>query len=470
MLSRFSVKRPYTVVVAVLVVLILGVVAFMGMQVDLMPSINLPYSVVVTTYAGASPEEVETVVTEPLEQSMATVSNIKNIMSISSENMSLVILEFNQSTDMSVAGNEMREKIDLVKPYWSDEERISTPMIMQINPDMMPVVIASVDVDGKDAEELSAFLEQSVLPKLESVEGVAAVTAIGTTEHRIDVTIDEALVDDINEVIVASINGDIGKAKAMLANARTEIENGYKQLEAARAEGESELNAAQGQIDVIRFYKICRTNENLEILTQLDLALTSPDVLEPGYVPNWSDVDSVRCNLNGTEYQFATQYDLLTVTLIHKLAVSQSCDGQCGNSHIPFQVSYYLKRLIGDWYATDTYGICNTPQAKAVMAPLLKLDENYVPEVSDIKSCFCNLATNLGTTYYSVKTEEEKASLITIHKLALEKGCDGQCGLEHQHLFIGYTTANGGDFKRNYLICDQEILSLITESFPSTLF
>lgn len=249
MLSKFSVKRPYTVVVAVLVVLILGIVAFMGMQVDLMPNINLPYSVVVTTYAGASPEEIETVVTEPLEQSMATVSNIKNIMSISSENMSLVILEFNQDTDMSVVANEMREKIDMVTPYWDDEERISAPMIMQINPDMMPVVIASVDVEGKNSEELAAFIEKTVLPKLESVEGVASVTAIGMPENRINVTIDEELIDEINDVITASINGDINKAKSMLASARSQVEAGYRQLESARAEGEAELKDAQSKLD-----------------------------------------------------------------------------------------------------------------------------------------------------------------------------------------------------------------------------
>ena len=118
MLSKFSVKRPYTVIVGVVIVLILGIVSFMGMQVDLLPSINLPYSVVVTSYTGASPEEVETVVSKPLEQSMATVGNIKNVMSVSSENLSMVILEFNQDTDMTAAANEMREKIDLVKPYW----------------------------------------------------------------------------------------------------------------------------------------------------------------------------------------------------------------------------------------------------------------------------------------------------------------------------------------------------------------
>lgn len=248
MLSKFSVKKPYTVVVAVIIVLILGLVSFMGMQVDLMPSINLPYSVVITSYVGASPEEVETVVTKPLEQSMATVSNIKNVTSVSSENTSMIIMEFNQDTDMTAAANEMREKIDLVKPFW-DDENIGSPMIVQLNPDMMPVAVASVDVKGMSAEELSAFVDESVLPRLESVEGVAAVTAVGMAENRINVTIDEALLDDINEVISASINGNIGKAKAMLGAARAQIQAAYGSLETAKAEGEAKLNEAQSQIN-----------------------------------------------------------------------------------------------------------------------------------------------------------------------------------------------------------------------------
>ena len=100
MLSRYSVKKPYTVVVAVVLVIILGVVSFTKMNTDLLPSMNLPYAVVMTTYAGANPETVEMVVTKPVEQSMATVSNIENISSVSRENMSLVILEFAESANM----------------------------------------------------------------------------------------------------------------------------------------------------------------------------------------------------------------------------------------------------------------------------------------------------------------------------------------------------------------------------------
>lgn len=248
MLAEYSVKRPYTVIVAVVIVLVLGVVAFTGMQVDLLPNINLPYSVVVTTYAGASPEEIETVITKPVEEAMATVSNIKNVMSVSSENMSLVILEFNQSTDMTAAGTEMREKLDLVKPYW-DDDNIGTPMILQINPDMLPVTIASLDMEGMSQAELSVFTDDNIIPSLESIEGVASVTAVGLAENRVNVVIDDDLIDDINKAIAASIDGDIAKAKRLLSSARSQVAAGYSALDAARADGEAQLNDAQSQLD-----------------------------------------------------------------------------------------------------------------------------------------------------------------------------------------------------------------------------
>lgn len=118
MLSKFSVKKPYTVMVGIVLVLILGVVSFMNMTTDLLPNMNLPYALVMTTYPGASPEEVEMVVTKPVEQAMATVSNIENIQSVSSENVSMVILEFSQSTNMDSVSLEMRENLDQIESYW----------------------------------------------------------------------------------------------------------------------------------------------------------------------------------------------------------------------------------------------------------------------------------------------------------------------------------------------------------------
>ena len=146
MFSKYSVKKPYTVVVGVVLIIILGIVTFTNMTVDLLPNMNLPYAMVMTSYPGASPEEVEMTVTKPIEQVMATVSNIKTIQSSSSENFSTVILEFDQTSNMDSVTIEMRENLDQIKGYWP--EGVANPIIMKLNPSMMPVLIAAVSADG----------------------------------------------------------------------------------------------------------------------------------------------------------------------------------------------------------------------------------------------------------------------------------------------------------------------------------
>ena len=106
MLSKFSVKKPYTVLVGIVLIIVLGIVSFTNMTTDLLPDINMPYAVVITTYPGASPSQVEEVVSKPVEQAMATVSNIQNVQSISSENMSMVVL--GESGDERESGPDQR--------------------------------------------------------------------------------------------------------------------------------------------------------------------------------------------------------------------------------------------------------------------------------------------------------------------------------------------------------------------------
>ena len=142
MLPRFSVKKPFTVLVAVILVLILGVVSFTGMTTDLLPSMELPYVVVVTTYPGASPEKVEAAVTRPLEAVLGTTGGINTVQSVSSENSSMIILEFEQGTNMDSAMIELSGNIDLVAGQLDDA--VGAPMMLKMSPDMLPVVAASV--------------------------------------------------------------------------------------------------------------------------------------------------------------------------------------------------------------------------------------------------------------------------------------------------------------------------------------
>lgn len=196
MLPNFSVRRPYTVVVAVVIIAILGIVSLINMSTDLLPSMNLPYAVVMTPYVGASPEEVESVVTSPIEQSMASLSNIKNINSISQENMSVVILEFSASVNMDSVFVEMRENLDMITAYMPDE--VGSPMMLKLNPDMMPVMVMSVAVEGMDISESSQFIADNVIHEFESVEGVASVNVSGLVENSIHVIISEEKIDALN--------------------------------------------------------------------------------------------------------------------------------------------------------------------------------------------------------------------------------------------------------------------------------
>ena len=114
MFSKFSVKKPYTVIVGVVMCLLLGVISFMNSTTDLLPEMELPYVVIYSTYPGASAEKVETSLTRILESSVSTTENLSNMSSISSDNLSLIILEFADDTNMDTAMLDLNAKIDLV--------------------------------------------------------------------------------------------------------------------------------------------------------------------------------------------------------------------------------------------------------------------------------------------------------------------------------------------------------------------
>ena len=158
MISKYSVKRPYTVLVAVVLVIVLGVVSLSKMTTDLLPDMSFQYALVITTDMGASPEQVESDVTAPIESAMATTSNIKNISSISYNSYSVVTLEYEQNANMDSVVIEIQQSLDQISGQWDDS--IGTPMIMKVNPDMLPVLAAAVDMDGMDAAKLSEYVEK----------------------------------------------------------------------------------------------------------------------------------------------------------------------------------------------------------------------------------------------------------------------------------------------------------------------
>ena len=290
MFSKFSVKKPMTVFVAVIIVIILGVVSFTNMTPDLLPNMDFPYVVVMTTYPGASPEEVETTVTKPMEQSMATLEKIEDVSSTSAENYSMIVLQFSDDTNMDAATINIREKIDLIKGGWN--ERVGTPYMLKINPDVMPVSVAAVDRDGLDVKELSSFVENRITPKLEGIEGVASVNAGGLIDQKVNVMLSQEKIDAVNKKIQAALNGKFDDAQKELDGSKDKIQDGLDQVNSGKEQAQSgketlskkekelsqQLAAAQGTLDEKQQQLL---EGKLELVSQLkDLASQKTQLLE----------------------------------------------------------------------------------------------------------------------------------------------------------------------------------------------
>lgn len=253
-MSKYCVKKPFTVVVAVIMVIVLGVISFTSMTTDLLPAMELPYVMVVTSYPGASPERVEAAVTAPLEAGLGTVSGVKNVTSTSSENVSMVALEFEQDTNMDSAMVALSTALDQIKGALP--ETAQNPMLMQLSPDMLPVMIASVDMEDMDIYELTEFVDSDVIPGFERLDGVASVSGTGMVEKTLQVTLNQEKIDEVNTQLLASVDDKLAEAKQELDDARqkvedgrAELENGKTALEDKQAETASQLAEGSAQLD-----------------------------------------------------------------------------------------------------------------------------------------------------------------------------------------------------------------------------
>ena len=188
-LSGLAVKRPVTFLMLFIAVVGIGVITFMGLKMDLFPQIELPVVAVITQYSGTSPEDIESLITRPIEEGVATVQNLDTLSSQSKEGISLVMAEFAWGTDMDMAERHVKESVDLIKARLPDDAE--EPLIFRFDPTMMPVMVISVS--GKeDLGELRYLAENEIEPLLERIEGVASADTMGGEVREIQIQVDRA--------------------------------------------------------------------------------------------------------------------------------------------------------------------------------------------------------------------------------------------------------------------------------------
>lgn len=455
MISKFSVKKPYTVLVGVILAIVLGVVSFTRMTADLLPSISLPYVIVMTTYVGASPETVETVVTQPVEAAMATVSNIESISSVSGENYSMVVLEFAQTADMNAVSLEIRESLDQIKSYWDDS--VGNPIVMKLNPDMLPVMIAAVGVEGMDYAQVSTYVQDSIMPELESIEGVASVSATGLLEESVNVVIRQDKIDAVNELIHASIDGRMKEAEDELADARKELEDGKRELADGKKEitdGQKELSDGKKDLESGRQELADKKSETAQKLadTKRDL-LTAKADLEAVKMTLTTNL-TTAAKLNAGIVQINTLTDVLVsapeqyARACLKLYTSVSGGDAAGaeqarqeiadlkaaylGSEIISQmkgVDAQLDEMLANLEAMDWADRNNVTAVGAILAVMADSGSNQIIEQREkLEEALNALTTGLGYDAYAeaavsaIETLDEQLELVNSGLVEVEKG------------------------------------------------
>ncbi len=280
-MEKYSVKKPFTVLVAVIMILMLGFVALTKMQTNLLPDVSTPYLMVVTVYPGASPERVESEVSDVMENALGTVSGVSKITSTSAENYSLLLMEFNEDTDMNSALVKVSNKVDQTT---SDlPSTCMTPSIIEYSLNMNAFMTVAVSREGSDVYDLSDFVSDTLVPYVERKGGVSSVSTNGLIEKLVQVQLSQTKIDAINEKLLEVINSQLADAKAQLDSAAAQIEAGRKEYnKQLKNYGNLVSNTIMGQVgtefeDAINVVKD-QAQALLESVNQLIDVVQEPEI------------------------------------------------------------------------------------------------------------------------------------------------------------------------------------------------
>ena len=228
-MEKFSVKKPFTVLVAVIMVLMLGFVSISNMQTNLLPDVNTPFLMVVTVYPGASPERVESEVSDVMQNALGTVAGVESVTATSAENYSLLLMQFSDDTDMNSAMVKVSNKVDQTTA--SLPSSCLTPSIIEYSLNMNAFMTVAVSREGSDVYDLSEFVSDTLVPYVERKGGVSSVSANGLIEKMVQVQLSQEKIDVINEKLLEVIDVQLADARKQLESAEAQIEAGRKEYD-----------------------------------------------------------------------------------------------------------------------------------------------------------------------------------------------------------------------------------------------
>ena len=349
-MAKFSVKRPLTVFVVVLAVVVLGIVAYLRMTPDLLPNMDFPYVIIVTADPGASPEAVEEEITRPMEQSMATLDQIKEVTSTSQNSVSMVMLEFEDGVNMDTISVDIQQKISVLEGQWSD--MVGTPYVLKINPSMIPVMVAAVSREGSDVYALSDLVTDELTGKLEGVSGVASVTVSGALTRQAHVILDQEKMEALSAKLADAVKAQLKKAEGKLYAAKKQVEDGEKALsDAKRAAADGVAGAMGDSVDEV-YDKLKELYDKLKGLDIDDLVggfITDPEgtlkQLKDGLDTLKSSIEKLMKDLESGKLKAQMEGDISDFLVQMMDGISQMTGAELQLSQAKSQIESGLKQL-----------------------------------------------------------------------------------------------------------------------------
>ena len=289
---KIAVKRRITVMMLFVCIVMLGLVSFGRLGMDLMPDMEIPVAMVMTTYSGAGSEEVESMITDTIETAVASVEGVQDIYSISSTGSSMVMVQYDWGTDLDIAGLNLRERVAMVEGYLP--EGVDDPMVMKMNLNQMPILMMAINSDSGLAE-LKQTIENDIVPQLERQSGVASVSVGGGYVNQINITVNPLVLENYN----LSMSAIVGAIQANNMNmAAGQVVDGGKNM----------------TIRLMGKYNNLSDIENVDVTLPTGSIVKLKDIATVELVPEKNDLDVYQ---NGNEAMYiaiSKQSDANTVS------------------------------------------------------------------------------------------------------------------------------------------------------------
>ncbi len=422
-MSKFSARKPLTIFAAVVVVIILGVVSLINMTPDLLPNMDMPYVVIMTAYPGATPQEVETAVTGPLEQRMATLEHIKEIQSTSSANVSMVIMEFGPAVNMDTVSVDILQQINMISGRW--DENVGVPRILKINPSMLPVMVSAVDMEGMDTIELSEFVGDTLLPKLQGISGVASVSANGIIKKEIAVSLNEEKISAVSEKVAQAIKNELADTKDDLDEAQDKIDDGKSKLKKSKRDLERNQESTFDRLTQAGKMINEAIAQSIAYNAQLSGLIATQGALQAEKSLYESGLEEINSGIAGIDLALG---DIdLTRAMINPLVISADPDGTL-LSALPIDPGLMAMLTaqgcvtLGDVRALDAELASQQISLTAQKGMLLSQQADAVKRISQIDIELANLVTKIAATTAIVEQIDAAIAEAQANYTAVEAG------------------------------------------------